>query len=467
MPGCSEDRLDRDGLSVTFLDTPGHEAFTAMRARGANLTDVVVLVVAVDDGVMTQTVEAINHAKAAEVSIVVALNKIDLPGADVDRVYGQLAEHGLVPTDWGGETDVIRCSAVTGEGIDALVQHLATLSELMELQADPTVPATGVVIESELKEGVGVVARLLVQEGMLRNGDVIVCGPGCGRVRSMSNDLGVRVESASPATPIELAGLNELPAAGDHFYQIKNVQKAKAIAQEIQNERREEALAVTAKPKSLEELFVQQDEGEIPRVNVIVKADTQGSIDALTNSLQDLPSDEVKLQILHAAVGGINEGDVVLAEASGAIVVGFHVVPEAGVQRIADEKGVDVRLYRVIYNLLDEIKQALEGKLAPEEKLEVRGRAEVREIFHITRVGTVAGSYVVDGVIARNHKVRILRDSVVVRDNSDLDSLKRFKDDAREVRNGLECGIRVAGFNDIKPGDIIEAYEVVKVRRTL
>lgn len=469
-------RLDRDGKSVTFLDTPGHEAFTAMRARGANLTDVVVLVVAADDGVMPQTVEAINHARAAAVPIVVALNKIDLPGVDVNKVLGQLAEKQLVPQEWGGDVDVIRTSATTGEGIDALVQHLATLSDLLELKADPCVPARGTVVEAEMKEGVGVSATVLVQEGTLRPGDIIVCGPACGRVRALTNDAGQRVEQAGPATPVAVIGLDELPKAGDRFYQLESLARTKAIAEEVRERRRAESLARLHKPRSLEDLFAGREHGEVPELNLIVRADVQGSVDALLSALRELPTEEVNLRFLHAGVGPITEGDVILAEASDATVVGFHVVPETGVQRLAELQGVEVRLYRVIYEVMDDIRRALEGLLEPERKEQESGRAEVRETFSVSKVGTVAGCYVVEGVIRRADFVRLIRDGRIVLPTEDdvsrqrhrqIESLRRFKDDAREVRAGLECGIKIEDFDDVKPGDLIEAYSIVEVARKL
>jgi translation initiation factor IF-2 len=469
-------RLEREGFAVTFLDTPGHRAFTEMRARGAQLTDVVVLVVAADDGVMPQTVEAINHAKAAGVTIVVALNKIDLPNADPNKVLGQLAEHELVPQEWGGDVDVIRTSAVTGDGLTELVDHLGMLSELLDLKADPTVPATGTVVESNMQEGVGVVARVLVQEGTLRPGNILVCGPGYGRVRSLTDDRGQRVAEAGPSTPVEVAGLDALPAAGDHFYQVKTLAEAKEAARETQQSLREQSLAAIRKPRSLEEMFRERQEGQIPELRVILRADVQGSLDAVQKSLAEIPRDEVKLHLLHAAVGGITEGDVVLAAASDAIVVGFHVVPDPVTERMARDSGVDIRLYRVIYDLLDDIRMALEGLLEPERNEETRGRAEVREVFRISRVGVVAGCYVTEGTIARSHHLRVIRDGrIVLPTEEDLrkgrhrevGSLRRFKEDVREVRNGLECGIRVAGYDDLKSGDIIEAYEVVEVARTL
>ncbi len=459
--------FERDDLRVTFLDTPGHQAFTAMRARGANLTDVVVLVVAADDGVMPQTREAINHAKAAGVPIVVALNKIDIPGVDENKVFGQLAEQELVPTEWGGNVDVIRTSATSGTGIDTLVEHLSTLSELLELKGDPTQPAHGRVIEAEMKPGVGAVARILIQDGSIKKGDFIVCGPGFGKVRSLKDDHGRDMDHPGPSMPVEVSGLDDLPSAGDEFFQVDSLKKAEQIAEQVKQQARRKSLGSSSKPKTLEDLFGQKKAGEIPELNVIVKADVQGSVDVLRQSLEEFPSDQVKLQVLHTAVGAINESDILLAEASGAIVVGFQVVPDSKVQRLADEKSVDIRLYRVIYDLMDDIKLALEGLLEPERRLERRGEAEVREIFKVGKIGTVAGCFMRDGVIARSHTVRVIRDGVVVRDESKLSSLRRFKDDVKEVKNGYECGIKLEGFDDIKPGDVIEAYEVVQVARSL
>jgi translation initiation factor IF-2 len=469
-------RLDRAGLSVTFLDTPGHEAFTAMRARGANLTDVVVLVVAADDGVMPQTVEAINHAKAANVPIVIALNKVDLPNADRNRAFGQLAEHDLVPQQWGGEVDVIETAAPQGQGIDELVEHLSTLSELLELKADPTVPTCGTVIEAEMKEGVGAVAKVLVQEGTLREGDVIVCGPASGRVRALRDDFGHRIDEAPPGTPVEVAGLDAVPQAGDRFYQLDDLQRAKDVAKSVSQQRRERALVRTARPRTLEDLYSQREAGRIPVLNLILRADVQGSVDVLLKTLMEIPSDEVKLNVLHAAVGGITESDVVLAEASEALIVGFHVVPEPGVGSLADERGVEIKLYRVIYNLTDDIRNALSGLLAPEQQEEFRGRAEVRQVFSMSKIGKVAGCYVTEGALRRNQYVRVLRDGRIIIPTADdaergrhraLASLRRFKEDVQEVRNGFECGIKIVDYDDIQVGDIIEAYEIVEVARSL
>lgn len=452
---------------VTFLDTPGHAAFTAMRARGANMTDVVVLVVAADDGVMPTTIEAINHAKAAETTIVVALNKIDLEH-DLNKIYGQLTEHGLTPSgDWGGDTDVIKTSATTGQGIDELLSHLATLSEVLELKADATIAATGTVIEAERSDRIGNVARLMVQEGTLNTGQVIVCGAAHGRVRSMKNDSGANVKKAGPSTPVEVTGLSDVPEAGDKFYVLKNAQRAKEIAEEVAALRRESELTRLAKPTSLESVIATAEEGQIPELNVIIRADVQGSIDALKQELTSFPDDEVKLNIMHTGVGTVTESDIVLAQASDAIIIAFYVVPDPTIQRKAEHTGVDIRTYRVIYEVIDDIKKALEGLLTPEERVESRGRAEVREIFSISRVGKVAGCFVRDGLFNRNYQVRVIRDGVPVKDRAELESLRRFKDDVKEVKSGLECGIRVANFDDVKPGDIIEAIEVVKIARTL
>lgn len=469
-------RLDHDDASVCFLDTPGHQAFTAMRARGAQMTDVVVLVVAADDGVMAQTVEAINHAKAAGVPIVVALNKIDLPGMDVNRAYGQLAEHGLVPAEWGGDVDVIKTSALTGEGLHDLVEHLSTLSDLLNLRADPDVPATGTVIEANMKEGAGAAARVLVMEGRLRPGAVVVCGNSFGKVRALIDDRGRRVKEALPATPVEVLGLSAVPEAGDRLYEVNDLQTAKGVAEEVAEERRQRSLQVTHKPRSLEDLFREREQGKIPELNVIIRADVQGSVDVLRKTLGEIPTDQAKLNILHAGVGAITEGDVVLSEASNAIIFGFHVVADPAAERLATEEGVDIRLYRVIYKLTDDIRMALEGMLEPESQEETRGRAEVRDIFKISRVGVVAGCYVTDGIISRSHYLRVIRDGRIIMPTEEdvrkgrhreVESLRRFKEDVREVRSGLECGIRVAGFDDVKVGDTIESYEVVKVARKL
>lgn len=460
-------RLERDEASdVVFLDTPGHEAFTAMRARGANMTDVVVLVIAADDGVMPQTVEAINHAKAANVPIVVALNKIDLPNANVQRALGQLAEHGLSPREWGGDVEVIHTSAETGEGVDALVETLSLEAELLELQAELDAPAEGYVIESEMNVGLGATARLLVLNGTLKVGDMLLAGRGYGRVRAIRSDHGKNLKQASPGTPVEVAGLDEIPEAGDKFYVVEDIECARAAAEHVRRDARAKGLATPPK-QDLESLLSQIEAGQANELAIVVKADVQGSIEAITGAIAKLGTDETHVKILHAGVGGISTGDVTLAEASGAIIIGFNVVAGQAARQLAKDKGVDVRLYRVIYDIIDDMRTALEEGLAPEIREESLGRAEVRQVFKISRVGTVVGCLATDGVVQRNAKVRIVRDNVVIEDGRYLESLKRFKDDAREVRAGLECGMKIAGYNDLKEGDVLEFYREVSVARTL
>lgn len=453
--------------AVTFLDTPGHEAFTAMRARGAELTDVVVLVVAADDGVMRQTIEAINHAKTAEVPIVVALNKIDVGEQNKLKIYGQLSEHGVTPSgEWGGDVDVIPTSATTGTGVQELVEHLANLSSLMELKADRTLPATGTVIEAETKPGVGAVARILPQEGVLRVGSFVVCGPAFGKIRALLDDRGQRLSEAGPSIPVELWGLDEVPAAGDQLFVLTSLQRAKGIASETKQSRLERSRLRSRKAKSLEDIFLQRNADS--ELNLIIKADVDGSLAALRQTLGKLPTDEVRLTIRHDAVGAVNDSDILLAAACKGIVVAFRVDTAAGVKRLAERHGVEVRPYRVIYDVHDEVKKALEGLLAPEERIESHGKAEVREIFRLSRkAGVVSGSYVTEGIINRGHLAKVIRDGVVVREGCKFASLRRFKDDVKEVRAGLECGIRLERFDDTHVGDIIEAYEIVKVARTL
>ncbi len=455
-------RYDVADKHVVFLDTPGHEAFTAMRARGANMTDVVVLVVAADDGVMPQTIEAVNHAKAANVPIMVALNKVDLPNANVQRALGQLAEQGLQPRQWGGQTEVVETSAVTGDGIEELVETLSLEAELLELRADPTAPASGYVIESERDPSRGVLVRVLVRDGTLRAGDAVLCGQAHGRVRTILDDKGKSVTEAGPATPVEITGVDEVPDAGDRFYAVDDLSTARLVA----DERREMARAktlVAAPQASLEGMLGQIEAGEMSVVRLIVKADVQGSLEALLGSLARLGTDEVKVEVLHSGVGGITEGDVLLAEASQAVVLGFRVVADHRARAITQAHGVDIRTYRVIYEVLEDIKRAVAGMTAPEMVEEITGRAEVRQVFRISRLGSVAGCYVTDGVIPRNAKVRLIRDNVVIEDGRQLDSLKRFKDDVRDVRAGLECGLKIAGFDDVKVADVIEAYQTVEV----
>ncbi|MHA1567509.1 MAG: translation initiation factor IF-2 [Alphaproteobacteria bacterium] len=451
---------------VTFLDTPGHAAFTAMRARGANMTDIVVLVVAGDDGVMPQTIEAINHAKAAEVPIVVALNKIDLPETDDNRVYGQLAEHGLVPAMWGGDTEVVRTSAITGEGVTDLIEHLDYVAELNNLSAMPDGPATGWVIEAEMTTGQGVVARLLVKSGQLNTGNVIVSGASFGRIRTLIDASGRKPSSAGPATPVAVAGLEEMPVAGDRFFVVEQLSRAKQIADQQRIQQREKALA-QRRHVTLENLFSEIAAGDVREFNVILKADVQGSVDVLTSTIMEMNTPEVAVRLLHAAVGGISESDVLLAAASDAIIIGFHIVADEHARVLAEQEGVEIRLYRVIYQISEDIHSALEGMLAPHIEEKMLGSVEVRQLFRISRLGVIAGCYVTEGVIQRSAKMRLIRDSVVIRDDLSIESLRRVRDDASEVRSGLECGIKLAGYDDIKVGDRIDAIELVEVSRTL
>ncbi len=448
---------------LVFLDTPGHEAFTAMRARGAQVTDIAVLVVAADDGVMPQTVEAINHAKAAGVPIIVAINKIDKPGANPERVKQELTQHGLIPEDWGGDTVMVPVSAKTGEGVDELLEMIALQADIMELKANPNKPARGVVLEAKLDKKRGPVATLLVQNGTLKVGDAIVAGLYAGKIRAMFDDKGRPVKEAGPATPVEVLGLEDVPLAGDKFYVVESLEKAREIAAKRQELARQSALE-KEKKVSLEELFNQMQAGEVKELNVVLKADAQGSIEAIRKSLEELSTDKVKVNVIHAGVGPITENDVMLAAASNAIVIGFNVRPDSAARKAAEREKVDVRTYRVIYDIVDEIKRAMEGLLEPEEKEVYLGSAEVRATFKVPKVGTVAGCYVKDGVIRRNANVRLVRDGIVIYDGK-IASLKRFKDDVREVQAGYECGVGLENFNDIKVGDIIECYTIEKLNR--
>lgn len=460
--------LETSHGAVTFLDTPGHEAFAAMRARGAKMTDVVVLVVAANDGVMPQTIEAIRHAQAAKVPIVIALNKIDLGEQNKLKIYGQLSEQQLAPSEWGGEVDVIPTSATTGVGVAELVQHLADLSSVLELKADPTIPAIGTVIEAETKVGVGPVIRVLVQEGTLRVGDYVVCGNAAGKIRAVLNDRGARIKEATPSMPVEVWGLDDVPTAGDRLYQVESLQRAKEIAVETKQLRLDNSRIQTRRMRSLAEMLKRRDFNVVPELNIVIKADVDGSVAALKQALGEIPSDEVKLAIRHAAVGPVNDSDILLAEACEGIVVSFRVDPSAGAKRLAEQHGVDVRSYRVIYEVCDDIKKALEGLLAPDEHIETRATMEVREVFRLSkRAGVVAGCYVTSGLADRGHQVKLLRDGKVVRDGSRIASLRRFKDDVKEVRAGMECGLRIDGFDDIHAGDVVETYEVIQTARTL
>ncbi len=455
--------VDWNGNRITFLDTPGHAAFTSMRMRGANTTDIAILVVAADDGIMPQTIEAINHAKAANIPIIVAINKMDKPDANPDRVMQQLTEYELVPEDWGGDTIVCKVSAVTGEGIDNLLEMLLLTAEMRELKANPKRRAQGSVIEARLDKGRGPVATLLVQNGTLRQGDIIIAGTAVGRVRVMTDHRGKRLTEAGPSTPVEVAGLAEVPAAGDSFHAVEDERMARELAAERIEAAKTEANR-PAQKVSLDDLFEQIKQGEVKDLNIIVKADVQGSAEALKASLEKLSNDEVRVNMIHTGVGAINESDVLLASTAGAIIVGFNVRPDPTAADNAKRSGVDVRLYRVIYECLDEIEAAMKGLLAPKYRVEELGRAEVRQVFRASNIGTVAGSYVLDGRIVRGTTLRIVRDGIVVHEGP-MASLKRFKDDVREVASGYECGISIENFTDIKEGDIIESFRMVEVER--
>ena len=450
---------------ITFLDTPGHEAFTAMRARGAKVTDIVVLVVAADDGVMPQTIEAIHHAKAAKVPIVVALNKIDKPEANPERVKQDLSSREVVPEDWGGDTMFVEVSAKTGKGIDALLDSILLQAEVLELKAPKDAPAKGLVIESRIDKGRGPVATILVQSGTLKRGDVLLAGAVFGRVRALVDEAGHIIEQAGPSIPVEILGLSDVPAAGAEVQVLGDERKAREIALFRQGKYRDVKLAKQQAAK-LENMFEQMGEGETKTLSLIIKADVQGSYEGLTHALTKLSTSEVRVNIVHAAVGGITESDINLALASKAVVIGFNVRADAMARKLAESSGVDIRYYNIIYDAVDEIKAALSGMLSPEKKESIVGLVEVREIYRISKIGTVAGCMVLDGVVKRNAKVRVLRDNVVIHDG-EFDSLKRFKDDVREVKAGFECGLSLKNFNDLKAGDQLEAYEVVEVARTL
>jgi translation initiation factor IF-2 len=415
---------------------------------------------------MPQTIAAIHHAKAAGVHIIVALNKIDLPGVDTNRIYGQLAEHELVPTEWGGKTEVVKTSATKGTGIDELLEHLDYASELLELKADPTIPATGWVVEARISQNKGPIATLLVKEGCLKKGDIILAGTGYGRIRTLRDSFGKSMSSATNSMPVEVSGLNCVPQAGDKFYCLSDINRAKNAAEEKKSSDRMAALGTRSKV-TMENLFSSLEAGKTKDVNIIVRADVQGSVDVLNKYLTDLNTSEVQVKILHAAVGGVTEGDVVLAEASNAIIIGFNVVPEDKAAKLAESKGVDIRLYSIIYRITEDLRKAMSGMLEPEEQFKSIGKAVVRSTFKITGIGTIAGCYVEQGEVNRNSRIRLIRNSVIVRDNCQIESLKHFKDDARQVKSGLECGIKIAGFDDVKEQDVFEVYEIIKVSRTL
>nr|WP_297461103.1 translation initiation factor IF-2 [uncultured Halomonas sp.] len=450
---------------VTFLDTPGHAAFTAMRARGAQATDVVILVVAADDGVMPQTVEAVEHAKAAEVPLVVAVNKIDKQGADPDRVKNELSQHGVISEEWGGDTQFVHVSAKTGEGIDALLEAVLLVSEVLELKAVPDAPGKGVVVESRLDKGRGPVATVLVQNGTLRRGDIVLAGLHYGRVRALTNELGQQVEAVGPSMPVEIQGLDGTPEAGEDFMVLADEKKAREIANFRQGKYREVRLARQQKAK-LENMFSQMGKDEVAKVNIVLKADVQGSLEAIRGALEELSTDEVEVAVVSSGVGGITGTDANLALASDAIVVGFNVRADAAAREIIEREGLDLRYYSVIYQLIDEVKQAMSGMLAPEWKEEIVGVAEVRDVFKAPKIGAVAGCMVIEGNVHRNKRIRVLRDNVVIYEG-ELESLRRFKDDVNEVRNGMECGIGVKNYNDVQVGDKIEVFDQIKVERSL
>lgn len=450
------------GKQVTFLDTPGHEAFTAMRARGAKVTDIVVLVVAADDGVMPQTVEAIRHAKAAGVPLIVAINKIDKPGANPDRVKNALAEHELIPEAWGGETIMVEVSAKQKTGLDQLLEMILLQAEVLEIKADPHRLAKGTVVEAKLERGRGPVATVLVQSGTLRVGDVFVVGSCSGKVRALLSHTGVKVQEAGPSIPVEVNGLPAVPAAGDVFQVVKDERIAREIAEDRAHKQRAVELAGAGKV-SLEDLFAKIQEGSVKELALVIKADVQGSSEALATALEKMPTETVKLRVIHNGVGGVTESDVLLAAASNAIIIGFNIRPEPKAAALAEREGVDIRLYTIIYDAMNDIKAAMEGLLEPTLKERTLGRAEVRQVFTVSKAGTVAGSYVLDGTISRaSAGVRVIRDNVVVYQGK-LASLRRFKDDVREVQQGYECGISIENFNDIKSGDVIEAYAIDKI----
>ncbi|WP_461610393.1 translation initiation factor IF-2 [Cytobacillus kochii] len=456
-------QVEDKGKKITFLDTPGHAAFTTMRARGAKITDITILVVAADDGVMPQTIEAINHAKAAEVPIIVAVNKMDKEAANPDRVMQELTEHGLVPEAWGGDTIFVPISAIKGDGIDELLEMILLVGEVEEYKANPNRNAVGTVIEAQLDKGRGSVATLLVQNGTLKVGDPIVVGNTFGRVRAMVNDLGRRVKTAGPSTPVEITGLNDVPQAGDRFAVLEDEKSARQVGEA----RAQLALQAQRSEKSrvsLDNLFEHMKEGEMKDINIVVKADVQGSAEALTSALNKIDVEGVKVRILHTGAGAINESDITLAAAFNAIVIGFNVRPDTNAKRAAEAEDVDIRLHRIIYNVIEEIELAMKGMLDPEFEEKIIGQAEVRQTFKVSKIGTIAGSYVTEGKITRDSGIRLIRDGVVIFEG-EIDALKRFKDDAKEVATNYECGITIKNYNDVKEGDIIEAYIMQEIER--
>ena len=454
--------VEINGSPITFLDTPGHEAFTSMRARGAMVTDIAILVVAADDGIMPQTIESINHAKAAGIPLVVAINKMDTVGANPERIKQQLTEYDIVPEEWGGDTIVCPISAKTGEGIDNLLENLVILAEVQELKANPNRAAKGAVIEARLDKGRGPIMTVLVQNGTLKLGDIIIAGTAVGRVRTMINDKGVRITEAGPSVPVEISGMSEVPSAGDTFNAVADERMARELVEERKTQQKNAAFG-SSKKVSLEDLFSQIQAGEMKTLNIIVKADVQGSAEAVKASLEKITNDEVRVKVIHSGVGAINESDVMLAATSGAIIVGFNVRPDSAARDSAARANVDMRMYRVIYDCINEIEAAMKGMLAPKFEEVIIGHAEVRETYKVSKVGTVTGCYVLDGKIQRGCSVRVLRDNIVIHEG-ELASLRRFKDDVKEVASGYECGMQVEKFNDIKVGDVIECFVMEQIK---
>ena len=456
-------RVRVNDRKITFLDTPGHEAFTAMRARGAQVTDIAILVVAADDGIMPQTIEAINHAKAANVGIVVAINKIDKEGANPDRIKQELTEHGLVPEDWGGDTICVEISAKKRINIEDLLEMVLLVADMRDLKANPNRKAKGTVIEAKLDKGRGPVASVLVQNGTLKTGDTVVAGTAFGHIRAMLDDKGKKIKKAGPSVPVEILGLDEVPEGGDVFYVVEDERMAKNVVEKRKQKAKEERIG-SHNVVTLDDFFDKVKEGQIKDLNIVIKADVNGSVEAVKQSLEKLSNDEVRVNIIHSGVGAIRESDVMLAYASNAIIVGFNVRPDAGAAASAESQGVDIRLYRVIYTAIEEIEAAMKGMLEPTYREQVTGHAEIRQTFKVSGVGTIAGCYVTDGTIMRNTQVRLVRDGIVVHEG-ELASLKRFKDDVKEVSSGYECGLSIEKFNDIKEGDIVEGFKMVEVER--
>jgi len=456
-------KINHEGNDIVFIDLPGHEAFTNMRSRGAQITDIVILVVAAEEGVKPQTEECINHAKAAEVPVIVALNKCDKAEANPQKVKQILTSFGVISEEWGGETQMVETSATTGMGINELLEAITLQAEMQEYTANSHKKAIGTVLEAEKSEGRGVLATVLVRDGMLRTGDVILAGTGFGRIRQIRNDSGELIDMAGPSTPVEITGLSEVPEAGDRFFAVDNLAKAKRIAEERSRTVREDSLA-RKQTLSLADLFRRAGETEVP---IIVKGDTKGSVEAISLKLNSLATDEVKIKILHKAVGSVNESDVQLASASEAIILGFSVVAEERARSLAHERGVDIRFYQIIYELLDDVRLAMESHLAPEQRESILGHATVRAVFSSSRLGKIAGCHVGDGIIRRNARARVSRDGKVIHERGRIDSLRRFKDDVKEVREGFECGLKVSGYDNLKEGDVVEVFEVQEFARTL